>query len=106
MSDVMNILFLNFGIGGFAGDASQFLLLVKGLMELGHKVVVVVPDGDAFYWDEAKSKSYAPIRKKLLEAKGEYVEIEGKSMSWHDNGKVLVETSYTNGEEMFICSLF
>ena len=32
----MNILFLNFGIGGFAGDASQFLLLVKGLMELGH----------------------------------------------------------------------
>ena len=77
MSDVMNILFLNFGIGGFAGDASQFLLLVKGLMELGHKVVVAVPDGDAFYWDEAKSKSYAPIRKKLLEAKGEYVEIEG-----------------------------
>ena len=53
----MNILFLNFGIGGFAGDASQFLLLVKGLMKLGHKVVVAVPDGDAFYWDEAKSKS-------------------------------------------------
>ena len=76
----MNILFLNFGIGGFAGDASQFLLLVKGLMELGHKVVVAVPDGDAFYWDEAKSKSYAPIRKKLLEAKGEYVEIEGMTI--------------------------
>jgi len=29
----MNILFLNFGIGGFTGDTSQFLLLVKGLME-------------------------------------------------------------------------
>ena len=27
----MNILVMNFGIGGFAGDASQFLLLIKGL---------------------------------------------------------------------------
>ena len=47
----MNILFLNFGIGGFAGESPQFFLLVKGLMELGHKVVVAVPDGDAWYWD-------------------------------------------------------
>ena len=76
----MNILFLNFGIGGFAGDSPQFFLLVKGLMELGHKVIVAVPDGDAWYWDEAKSKRYAPIRKKLLEAKGEYVEIEGMTI--------------------------
>ena len=76
----MNILFLNFGIGGFAGDSPQFFLLVKGLMELGHKVIVAVPDGDAWYWDEAKSESYAPIRKKLLEAKGEYVEIEGMTI--------------------------
>ena len=76
----MNILFLNFGIGGFAGDSPQFFLLVKGLMELGHKVIVAVPDGDAWYWDEAKSKRYAPIRKKLLEAKGKYVEIEGMTI--------------------------
>ena len=55
----MNILFLNFGIGGFAGDASQFLLLVKGLMELGHKVVVVVPDGDEFDKDIALAIRYA-----------------------------------------------
>ena len=73
----MNILFLNFGVSGFAGDAKQPLLIAKGLMDLGHNVVLAVPDGDKFFFDEAKSKSYAPIRKKLLDAKGEYVKIEG-----------------------------
>ena len=32
----MNILFLNFGVSGFAGDAKQPLLIAKGLMDLGH----------------------------------------------------------------------
>jgi glycosyltransferase involved in cell wall biosynthesis len=73
----MNILFLNFGVSGFAGDAKQPLLIAKGLMALGHKVVLAVPDGDKFFFDEAKSKSYAPIRKKLLDANGKYIEIEG-----------------------------
>ena len=73
----MNILFLNFNVSGFAGDAKQPLLIAKGLIELGHNVVYAVPDGDGWFFDKSKSKSYAPIRKKLLEAKGEYVKIEG-----------------------------
>ena len=73
----MNILILNFAVAGFAGDAKDPLLIAKGLIELDHNVVYVVPDGDGFFFDESKSKSYAPIRKKLLEAKGEYVKING-----------------------------
>ena len=76
----MNILFLNFGLSGFAGDAVQPQLIAKGLVELGHKVVFVVPDGDAYFFDESKSESYRPIRKKLLGAKGKYIEIDGISI--------------------------
>ena len=73
----MNVLILNFAVSGFAGDVKQPLLIAKGLIELGHNVVYTVPDGDGWFFDKSKSKSYAPIRKKLLEAKGEYVKIEG-----------------------------
>ena len=76
----MNILFLNFNVSGFAGDAKQPLLIAKGLIDLGHNVVYVVPDGDGWFFDENKSKKYAEIRKKLLEAKGKIIEIEGISI--------------------------
>ena len=62
-------------MGGFAGDAAQFLLLAKGLIDLGNEVTIAVPDGDGFYYDKDKSKKYAAIRKKLLDAKGELIEI-------------------------------
>ena len=45
----MNILILNFNVSGFAGDAKQPLLIAKGLIELGHNVVYVVPDGDGWF---------------------------------------------------------
>ena len=73
----MRILFVNFVVGGFAGDAVQMYLIAKGLIELGHKVVIAVPDGDGYFFDKSKSKSYEPIRKKLLEAKGKIIEIKG-----------------------------
>ena len=73
----MNVLILNFAVSGFAGDVKQPLLIAKGLIELGHNVVYTVPDGDGWFFDKSKSKSYSPIHKKLLEAKGEYVKIEG-----------------------------
>lgn len=73
----MKILFVNFAVGGFAGDAVQMLHIAKGLIERGHEVTVTVPDGDGYFFDKSKSKSYEPIRKKLLEANGKTVEIEG-----------------------------
>ena len=73
----MNILILNFAVAGFAGDTKQPLLIAKGLIGLGHNVVYAVPDGDGYFFDENKSKSYAQIRKKLVDAKGEIIEIEG-----------------------------
>lgn len=71
----MKILILNNLMGGFAGDAAQFMLLAKGLIDLGNEVTIAVPDGDGFYYDKDKSKKYAEIRKKLLDAKGELIEI-------------------------------
>ena len=73
----MNILILNFAVAGYAGDTKQPLLIAKGLMNLGHHVVYATPDGDGYFFDEQKSKSYAQIRKKLVDAKGEIIEIEG-----------------------------
>jgi len=73
----MNILILNFAVAGFAGDTKQPLLIAQGLIGLGHHVVYAVPDGDGYFFDENKSKSYAEIRKKLVDAKGEIIEIEG-----------------------------
>ena len=51
-SNRMSILILNFNVSGFAGDAKQPLLIAKGLIELGHNVVYVVPDGDGWFFDE------------------------------------------------------
>lgn len=73
----MKVLFVNFSIGGFAGDAVQMLLVAKGLQELGHEVTVATTDGDGYFFDKEKSKRYAPIRKKILDAKGRIIEIDG-----------------------------
>ena len=76
----MNILILNFNLSGFGGDVKQPILIAKGLMELGHNVMYVVPDGDGWYHDKNKSKEYSEMRKKLLNAKGKIIEIEGISV--------------------------
>jgi glycosyltransferase involved in cell wall biosynthesis len=76
----MNIIIVNFALSGFAGDVKQPLLIVKGLMALGHKVLYVLPDGDGWYHDKNKSKEYEKTRKKLLDAKGKIIEIEGISV--------------------------
>jgi|TARA_B110000438_G_scaffold193533_1_gene185116 glycosyltransferase involved in cell wall biosynthesis len=76
----MNIIIVNFALSGFAGDVKQPLLIVKGLMALGHKVLYVLPDGDGWYHDKNKSKEYEETRKKLLDAKGKIIEIEGISV--------------------------
>lgn len=68
---------MNFAVGGFAGDAVQMSLIARGLMDLGHEVVVAVPDGDGYFFDKSKSKKYEPIRKKLIEANGKIIEIGG-----------------------------
>jgi glycosyltransferase involved in cell wall biosynthesis len=73
----MKILFINFNIGGFAGDTPQAQFIIKGLQELGHEVLFVVTDGEAFYFDEQKMKSYAPVRQKLLNSRNKIVEING-----------------------------
>jgi len=73
----MRILFVNFNIGGFAGDTPQAQFIIKGLEALGHEVTFVVTDGEAFYFDEEKKKSYAPIRQKLLNSRGKIVDING-----------------------------
>jgi len=73
----MKILFVNFNIGGFAGDTSQVQYIIKGLEKLGHEVTLAVTDGNVFYYDKEKTKSYAPIRQKLLNSQGKIVEING-----------------------------
>ena len=63
----MKILFVNFSIGGYAGDAVQMITIVKGLVDKNHEVVIATTDGDGYFYDKVKSEMYAPIRKKLLE---------------------------------------
>ena len=76
----MKILFVNFSIGGYAGDAIQMITIVKGLNDKDHEVVIATTDGDGYFYDKAKSKMYAPIRKKLLEANGKIIKIDGMSV--------------------------
>ena len=76
----MKILFVNFSIGGYAGDAAQMITIVKGLNDKDHEVVIATTDGDGYFYDKAKSKMYAPIRKKLLEANGKIIKIDGMSV--------------------------
>ncbi len=73
----MKILFVNISIPGFAGDAVQLQHIIKGLEKLGHEVTLVISDGDSYYFDKEKSKSYSIVRKKLLDAKGKPVKING-----------------------------
>ena len=76
----MKILFVNFSIGGYAGDAVQMITIVKGLVDKNHEVVIATTDGDGYFYDKVKSEMYSPIRKKLLEANGEIVKIDGMSV--------------------------
>ena len=76
----MKILFVNFSIGGYAGDAIQMITIAKGLNDKDHEVVIATTDGDGYFYDKAKSKMYAPIRKKLLEANGKIIKIDGMSV--------------------------
>jgi len=76
----MKILFVNFSIGGYAGDAIQMITIVKGLNDKDHEVVIATTDGDGYFYDKVKSKMYAPIRKKLLEANGKIIKIDGMSV--------------------------
>jgi glycosyltransferase involved in cell wall biosynthesis len=64
-------------MGGFAGDTSQAQFIIKGLQKMGHEVLWVVTDGEVFYFDKEKQKSYAPIRQKLLDSRGKIVDING-----------------------------
>ena len=50
----MKLLFVNFCIPGFAGDAVQLQYIIHGLEDLGHDVTLVVPDGDPFYFDKLR----------------------------------------------------
>ena len=76
----MKILFVNYSIGGYAGDAVQMVAIAKGLNDKDHEVVIATTDGDGYSYDETKSKMYAPIRKKLLEANGKIIKIDGMSV--------------------------
>ena len=76
----MKILFVNYSIGGYAGDAIQMITIAKGLNDRDHEVVIATTDGDGYSYDETKSKMYAPIRKKLLEANGKIIKIDGMSV--------------------------
>ena len=76
----MKILFVNYSIGGYAGDAVQMITIVKGLNDKDHEVVIATTDGDGYSYDETKSKMYAPIRKKLLEANGKIIKIDEMSI--------------------------
>ena len=45
----MKILFVNFSIGGYAGDAIQMITIVKGLNDKDHEVVIATTDGDGYF---------------------------------------------------------
>ena len=76
----MKILFVNYSIGGYAGDAVQMVAIAKGLNDKDHEVVIATTDGDGYFYDETRSKMYAPVRKKLLEANGKIIKIDGMSI--------------------------
>lgn len=73
----MKILFVNFNIGGYAGDTSQVQYIIKGLEKLGHEVTLAVTDGEVFYFDKEKTKNYSHIRQKLLNSQNKVIEIDG-----------------------------
>ena len=59
----MKILFVNFSVGGYAGDAFQMITIVKGLKKIGHEITIATTDGDGYFYDKKRSELYAPIRK-------------------------------------------
>jgi len=73
----MKILFVNYSIGGYAGDSLSMITIVKGLIEKGHEVMIATTDGDGYFYDKTRSKMYSVIRKKLLEATSKVIKIDG-----------------------------
>tara|TARA_Y100001949_G_scaffold16770_1_gene12018 strand:- start:1535 stop:2752 length:1218 start_codon:yes stop_codon:yes gene_type:complete len=76
----MKILFVNYSVGGYAGDAFQMITIVKGLKKIGHEITIATTDGDGYFYDKKRSELYAPIRKKLLDGRGRTIEIDGMSV--------------------------
>ena len=76
----MKILFVNYSVGGYAGDAFQMITIVKGLKKIGHEITIATTDGDGYFYDKKRSALYAPIRKKLLDGRGRTIEIDGMSV--------------------------
>jgi len=72
----MKILFVNFSIGGYAGDSKSMITIVKGLEKLGHEVTIVTTDGNGYFYDKKRSKLYEPIRKKLAGNIQKIIEID------------------------------
>ncbi len=76
----MKIIFVNYSVGGYAGDSVSMTTIVKGLESKGHEVIIVTTDGDGYFYDKIRSKMYAPIRKKLLSANGNIIKIDEMSV--------------------------
>jgi len=76
----MKIIFVNYSVGGYAGDSVSMTTIVKGLESKGHEVIIVTTDGDGYFYDKIRSKMYAPIRKKLLGANGNIIKIDEMSV--------------------------
>lgn len=76
----MKIIFVNFGLGGYAGDSVSMITIIKGLEDKGHEVLLVTTDGDGYYNNQKRSEMYAPIRKKLLENNGKIIKIDNISV--------------------------
>ena len=76
----MKIIFVNYSIGGYAGDSVSMTTIVKGLEDRGHEVIIVTTDGDGYFYDKTRSKMYSPIRKKLLGSNGKIIKIDEMSV--------------------------
>ena len=76
----MKIIFVNFSVGGYAGDSVSMITIIKGLENKGHEVLLVTTDGDGYYNNKTRSEMYAPIRKKLLDANSKITKIDDLSV--------------------------
>ena len=45
----MKIIFVNFGLGGYAGDSVSMITIIRQLEKKGHEVLLVTTDGDGYY---------------------------------------------------------
>jgi glycosyltransferase involved in cell wall biosynthesis len=73
----MNILFVNYSLGGYAGDSISMRTIVAGLQKIGHNVTIITTDGDGYFYDKKRSTLYSPIRQKLLKNVNKIIEIDG-----------------------------